>query len=236
MKYELKQHATKLVIMPSERGYGDYEELKAEIIQRDRKFVIDTIAVWVHGNEVDVDGGLTRVIESKNIDELISLPSETVRIMQAEHHERVEQYAAEQKEKYASMIGDAAWTGNWSGIPIQVKQQALAGIVISTTPFVSNRNIEQELGVVGAECVYGMNLFKDIFAAIGDVVGGRSRTAERVFKDARTAAIDDLRVEALKLGADAVVGMHIQYSELTGGGKNGMLLAIATGTAVKLSQ
>ncbi|WP_228535710.1 heavy metal-binding domain-containing protein [Noviherbaspirillum malthae] len=86
------------------------------------------------------------------------------------------------------------------------------------------------------ECVYGVNLFKDIFAAIGDVVRGRSRTAERVFKEARTAAADDLRVKALQLGAAAIVGMHVQYSELTGGGKNGMLLAIATDTAVRPSQ
>lgn len=78
-----------------------------------------------------------------------------------------------------------------------------------------------------------MHLFKDVASAFRDVFGGRSETMQRGLKQARKAALAELRQEAFDLGADAVVGVDLDYSEISGGGKS-MLFLVASGTAVKL--
>lgn len=108
-------------------------------------------------------------------------------------------------------------------------------IILTTSYQVAGRTIDSEIDVISAQCAYGMNIFKDFFAGIRDVVGGRSKAVEQVLADARVAVLDDLRAEAAALGADAVIAMDMDYHELSGGGKNGMLLVVATGTAVRIS-
>lgn len=94
--------------------------------------------------------------------------------------------------------------------------------------------IERRLGIVTAECAFGMNVFKDIFTIGRDLVGGRSSAIQSTLKDARNAALDDLKAEAAALGADAVIAVDLDYSEFSGGGKS-MLFLVASGTAVKLT-
>ena len=105
--------------------------------------------------------------------------------------------------------------------------------IILTTETAHNLPVAQRLDIVTAEVVIGMHLFKDVASAFRDVFGGRSETMQRGLKQGRKAALAELRQEAFDLGADAVVGVDLDYSEISGGGKS-MLFLVASGTAVKL--
>lgn len=95
--------------------------------------------------------------------------------------------------------------------------------------------VTETLDVISSECVLGMNIFKDFFTAVSDVVGGRSGTAQKALAEGRRECLLGLRQEAAGLGADAIIAVTFHYSELTGGGKS-MLLVAATGTAVKVKK
>lgn len=100
----------------------------------------------------------------------------------------------------------------------------------TTTPTIEGHPIKQYLGIVTGEAIMGANLFRDFFAGIRDIVGGRTASYEQVLNDARTAAISELEQRAVELGANAVVGIDIDYEVL--GQANGMLMVAVSGTAV----
>jgi uncharacterized protein YbjQ (UPF0145 family) len=101
---------------------------------------------------------------------------------------------------------------------------------ITTTPTIEGRRITAYLGIVTGEAILGANLFKDLFAGIRDMVGGRSATYERELQNARDIALGELQERAEALGANAVVGIDLDYEVL--GQANGMLMVSASGTAV----
>lgn len=103
---------------------------------------------------------------------------------------------------------------------------------LTTTPSMEGRKITRYCGVVAGEAVLGANVFKDMFASIRDIVGGRSGTYENELRKARQIALDELSEQARELGANAVVGIDLDYEVL--GEKNGMLMVSASGTAVVL--
>lgn len=105
--------------------------------------------------------------------------------------------------------------------------------ILLTTESAFGGEITERLGIVTAEYVVGIHIFRDIATNFRDFFGGRSATMQRGLKEARTAALYELRMEALELGGDAVVAVDLDYSEISGGGKN-MLLLVASGTAVKM--
>jgi len=105
--------------------------------------------------------------------------------------------------------------------------------IILTTEVASDLRIDRRLEIITAEVVIGMHLFKDIAGLFRDVFGGRSKVMQNGLRDARKTALDELRREAHALGADAVVGVDLDYSEISGGGKS-MLFLVASGTAVTL--
>jgi uncharacterized protein YbjQ (UPF0145 family) len=105
-------------------------------------------------------------------------------------------------------------------------------MITTTTPSIEGRPIRGYLGIVVGEAIVGANIFKDLFAGIRDIVGGRSAAYERELEKARTIALDELQQRAAELGADAVVGVDLDYEVLGQG--NGMLMVSASGTAVKL--
>jgi uncharacterized protein YbjQ (UPF0145 family) len=117
---------------------------------------------------------------------------------------------------------------------IQRRKLARQTLPLTTTPTIPNREISGVLDVVSAECAYGINVLGDLLAGLTDVVGGRSGSTEKVLRDARHTVMAELRGVAFDLGADAVVGVNLAYSEFSGGGKS-MLFVVATGTAVKLA-
>jgi len=105
-------------------------------------------------------------------------------------------------------------------------------MIITTTPAIEGRPIREYLGIVTGEVIVGANIFKDLFAAVRDIVGGRSGAYEGALRDARNEAFSELEAEARDRGADAVVGIDIDYEVV---GTNGsMLMVSVSGTAVKL--
>lgn len=104
---------------------------------------------------------------------------------------------------------------------------------LTTTPSMEGKTIIRYCGVVAGEAVLGANVFKDMFASIRDIVGGRSGTYEKELRKARQIALDELAEQARELGANAVVGIDLDYEVL--GEKNGMLMVSASGTAVVVS-
>jgi uncharacterized protein YbjQ (UPF0145 family) len=106
-------------------------------------------------------------------------------------------------------------------------------MIVTTTDGVDGRRIDAYLGLVTGEAIMGTNVFRDLFAGIRDIVGGRSGSYEKEVKKAKGLAVEQMIEEAEALGADAVVGIDIDY-EVIGGDKKILLMAIANGTAVKL--
>ena len=103
-------------------------------------------------------------------------------------------------------------------------------MILSTTPTLEGRPIREYLGIVTGEAIVGANIFKDVFAAVRDIVGGRSGAYERELSKAREIALGELREAAEALGGDAVVGIDLDYEAVGSGGS--MLMVSATGTAV----
>lgn len=125
-------------------------------------------------------------------------------------------------------------TGDWGDILDKDIEIESKKIILTTSFVVAQKDIKHEIDVITAEVVYGMNIFKDLFAAVRDIVGGRSNATQNVLKDARKVVMSELRKEALLIGADAVISIDLDYQEISGGGKNGMLMVVASGTAVTL--
>ena len=103
-------------------------------------------------------------------------------------------------------------------------------MVLSTTPTIQGKEIKEYKGIITGEAIIGANLFRDIFASITDIVGGRSSAYEEVLKKAKNDALAELTSNANMLGANAVVGIDLDYETI---GNNGsMLMVSASGTAV----
>ena len=100
---------------------------------------------------------------------------------------------------------------------------------ITTTPSIEGKKIIKYCGVIAGEAILGANIFKDLFAGIRDLVGGRSATYERELERARGIALQELQERAQDLGANAVDCVDIDYEDLVQG--NGMLMVSASGTA-----
>ncbi len=113
----------------------------------------------------------------------------------------------------------------------QNKKNPTSQITITTAPSIDGFRVIRTLEVITAECVFGMNIFRDFFAAVTDIFGGRSSATQRVLRDARRTCLAELKKEADELGANAVIAVKLDYSEFSGGGKS-MLFLVASGTAV----
>ena len=105
-------------------------------------------------------------------------------------------------------------------------------MLVATTPTIEGHEIIEYKGIVFGEVVSGMNFVKDFFSGITDVIGGRSGSYESEFQDARDEAIEEMIKRASKMGADAIVGVDVDYEVL--GKENGMIMVSVSGTAVKL--
>ncbi len=105
-------------------------------------------------------------------------------------------------------------------------------MIHSTTPSIEGKSIRQYHGVVTGEAILGANIFKDFFAGIRDIVGGRSAAYERELHKAREIAFEELTVQARDLGANAVVAIDIDYE--TVGERGAMLMVSVSGTAVTI--
>jgi len=109
----------------------------------------------------------------------------------------------------------------------------MSAVLVTTTPSVEGRRITDYKGIVTGEAIMGANIFKDLFAGIRDIVGGRSATHERELRRAREMAMAEVMQAAAELGANAVVGVDIDYE--TVGTNASMLMVTVSGTAVVVS-
>ena len=105
-------------------------------------------------------------------------------------------------------------------------------MIVTSTTSVEGRPVQQYLGVVTGEVIVGANIFKDLFAGIRDIVGGRAGSYEKTLRSARNTAFEELEAEAARVGGNAVIGVDIDYEVI---GKEGsMLMVTVSGTAVRL--
>ena len=105
-------------------------------------------------------------------------------------------------------------------------------MIVTTTSSVEGRMATHYLGLVSGEAVMGANIFRDLFADIRDIVGGRAGSYENVLRGGRDQAISEMIEEAERLGADAIVGVALDYEAI--GASDSMMMVVATGTAVRL--
>ena len=134
-----------------------------------------------------------------------------------EERERQEEVAKKQEEARAA------------------RERELANVILTTAPSIQDRRVAKTIDIITAECVFGMNIFRDIFAGFSDIFGGRSESTQNVLRDARKRCLAELRKEAVSVGANAVISVDLDYSEFSGGGKS-MLFLVASGTAVVLEE
>lgn len=108
-------------------------------------------------------------------------------------------------------------------------------MILTTGPNVDGRQVIQYCGLVNGEAILGANIFKDFFAGIRDVVGGRSGAYEHSLRQARNTAIKDMMQAAQDLGADAIIAVDIDYESLEINNGGNMLMVAVSGTAVRLA-
>lgn len=106
--------------------------------------------------------------------------------------------------------------------------------VLLTTETAPALKIAKRIEIVTAECAFGMNIFKDLFAGVRDIVGGRSEAVQKTLRDSRQTVLYELKKEAYRVGANAVVGVDLDYIELSG--HSTMILLVASGTAVRVDE
>ena len=105
-------------------------------------------------------------------------------------------------------------------------------MLITTTATLQDRKIRKYIGVVTGEAILGANIFKDFFAGIRDIVGGRSAAYEKELRRAKEIAMEEMQMEARRLGANAIIGVDLDYETV---GKS-MLMVSASGTAVETEE
>ena len=104
-------------------------------------------------------------------------------------------------------------------------------MILTTTNTLETHTVKEYIGIVSGETIIGANIFKDFFAGIRDIVGGRSGSYEKVLREAKEIALKEMEEQAKRLGASAIIGIDLDYE--TVGSKGGMLMVTASGTAVK---
>lgn len=107
-------------------------------------------------------------------------------------------------------------------------------MILTTTNTIEGKHVQEYLGIVTGEAILGANLFRDLFAGIRDIVGGRAGTYEKELRRAREIALEEMQQAAAALGANAVIGVDSDYETIEMGGGGGMLMVTASGTAVRV--
>ena len=130
-------------------------------------------------------------------------------------------YSAEEEKKVVEKVA------------LNEQLEAIKAIVL-TTETAPNLKITKRIEIVTAECAFGMNIFKDLFAGVRDIVGGRSEAVQKTMRDSRKTVLYELKKEAYEVGANAVVGVDLDYVELSSAGS--MVMLVASGTAVVIEE
>lgn len=108
----------------------------------------------------------------------------------------------------------------------------MSDMILTTTPYIEGRKVQDYLGIVSGETIIGANVFRDFFASIRDIVGGRAASYEEVLREAKDRALQELEEKARAMGANAIIGIDLDYE--TVGERGSMLMVTASGTAVRV--
>jgi len=119
-------------------------------------------------------------------------------------------------------------------VAADAQKEAAINSITLTTETAPNLKITKRIEIVTAECAFGMNIFKDLFAGVRDIVGGRSEAVQKTMRDSRKTALYELKKEAYGVGANAVVGVDLDYVEMSSVGS--MVMLVASGTAVVIEE
>jgi len=119
-------------------------------------------------------------------------------------------------------------------VAADAQKEAAINSITLTTETAPNLKITKRIEIVTAECAFGMNIFKDLFAGVRDIVGGRSEAVQKTMRDSRKTVLYELKKEAYEVGANAVVGVDLDYVELSNAGS--MVMLVASGTAVVIEE
>ncbi|MDA8722861.1 heavy metal-binding domain-containing protein [Planktomarina temperata] len=119
-------------------------------------------------------------------------------------------------------------------VAADTQKAAAINSITLTTETAPNLNITKRIEIVTAECAFGMNIFKDLFAGVRDIVGGRSEAVQKTMRDSRKTVLYELKKEAYEVGANAVVGVDLDYVEMSSVGS--MVMLVASGTAVVIEE
>lgn len=136
-------------------------------------------------------------------------------------------------EKSEEKIQELIDSKQYEELPTEIIDDLAKELILKTESHMPEYRVIERLEIITAECVFGMNMFRDFFASITDIFGGRSSASQKVLRDSRRTCLTELRREALIAGANAVVGVGLNYSEISGDGKS-MLFLVASGTAVRI--
>ena len=134
----------------------------------------------------------------------------------------------------ASLAGSLEATPQAKSSPDRQPSKPTHNIILTTATEVPKRQIAEVVQIVGSEAALGLNVFKDVANNWRDLLGGRSGTSQKAIKDARLICLQELRIEASNIGADAVIAVRFDFSEISTSGPGGIFFVAATGTAVKL--
>lgn len=107
-------------------------------------------------------------------------------------------------------------------------------MIVTTTSVLTGKEISEYLGLVSGEAILGANIFRDLFAGLRDIVGGRSGAYEKALREAKDIAVGEMIEQAEQLGANAVIGVDLDYETITMGQGGGMLMVSASGTAIRV--
>lgn len=107
-------------------------------------------------------------------------------------------------------------------------------MIISTTGAIDGKQVKEYKGIVFGETIIGANIFRDVLAGIRDIIGGRSGAYEKVMMEARETSLREMRERAAQMGANAILGVKVDYETIGSGGS--MMMVVASGTAVIISE
>jgi uncharacterized protein YbjQ (UPF0145 family) len=160
-------------------------------------------------------------------------PQRAIELLELPIQQHPETDAAEQARSHLFNLKHPEQAREADEFDLMEADPRLRRIVLTTTDSIPGYETTQVLEIITAECVLGLNLFADFLASVRDVVGGRSGALQQSLRLARRTCLHELRLEALAIDADGVLGVSLKYNEISGGGKS-MLLVIASGTAVRV--
>lgn len=169
--------------------------------------------------EIKLSSSELEKLKALSSSELESLKAERLNEAIVNDNKKEKLKFLEQEERNRCLLEEARKSGDWSNVPEELITEKSKTIILTTSYTLASLEVNNEIDIITAEIAYGMNVFRDIFAGVRDIVGGNSKAVQKILRDSRNAVLAELRKEAFIIGADAVIAVNLNYQEFSGGGK-----------------